>query len=104
MVRELGGVGGLPDRSWRPRSCSRQAAAEVERSVVELRREHPRWGAKRILDQTETGEPGTPGFLEREAVEGLGVGAEHARELADRLRLVISDPVRGSQEVGRTAA
>ena len=28
--------------------------------VVELRREHPRWGAKRIPDQTETAEPGTP--------------------------------------------
>jgi transposase InsO family protein len=43
-----GGVGGLADRSSRPRSCPRQAPAEVERVVVELRREHPRWGAKRI--------------------------------------------------------
>ncbi|WP_208861819.1 helix-turn-helix domain-containing protein [Mycobacteroides salmoniphilum] len=39
------GVSGLADRSCRPRSCPHQTP---ERVVVELRREHPRWGAKRI--------------------------------------------------------
>jgi transposase InsO family protein len=42
------GVGGLADRSSRPRSCPHQAPELVERAVIELRREHPRWGAKRI--------------------------------------------------------
>ena len=42
------GVAGLADRSSRPRSCPHQAPERVERAVIELRREHPRWGAKRI--------------------------------------------------------
>ncbi|WP_338752430.1 IS481 family transposase [Janibacter alittae] len=49
VVRYLSeGVGGLADRSSRPRSCPHQAAELLERVVIELRREHPRWGAKRI--------------------------------------------------------
>jgi transposase InsO family protein len=42
------GVAGLADRSSRPRSCPHQCPERVERAVLELRREHPRWGAKRI--------------------------------------------------------
>jgi transposase InsO family protein len=42
------GVGGLADRSSRPRSCPHRSPERVERAVLELRREHPRWGAKRI--------------------------------------------------------
>jgi transposase InsO family protein len=42
------GVSGLTDRSRRPRSCPHQAPGSVEVRVVELRRAHPRWGAKRI--------------------------------------------------------
>lgn len=42
------GVGGLADRSSRPRSCPHQVSEVVERAVIELRREHPRWGARRI--------------------------------------------------------
>ena len=42
------GVGGLADRSSRPRSCPHQVSERVERAVIELRREHARWGAKRI--------------------------------------------------------
>jgi transposase len=40
------GVAGLADRSHRPVSCPHQASAEVR--VAEMRRTHPRWGAKRI--------------------------------------------------------
>lgn len=43
-----GGVSGLADRSHRPVSCPHQASASVEARVVEMRREHQRWGAKRI--------------------------------------------------------
>ncbi|WP_420323466.1 IS481 family transposase [Kribbella pittospori] len=42
------GVGGLSDRSHRPRSCPHQVCSKVEAVVAEMRREHPRWGAKRI--------------------------------------------------------
>jgi transposase InsO family protein len=49
LGRYLGeGVAGLADRSSRPLSCPHQAPEVVERAVIELRREHPRWGAKRI--------------------------------------------------------
>ena len=42
------GVAGLADRSHRPPGCKHQTPGSVEVRVVELRREHPRWGAKRI--------------------------------------------------------
>ncbi len=42
------GVGGLADRSHRPRGCPHRVATQVEVRVAEMRREHPRWGAKRI--------------------------------------------------------
>src|SRR3954452_15673846 len=42
------GVAGLADRSHRPQGCPHQVPEAVEVRVVELRREHPRWGAKRI--------------------------------------------------------
>lgn len=42
------GLAGLADRSDRPDACPHQASPEVEAAVCELRREHPRWGARRI--------------------------------------------------------
>ena len=42
------GVAGLADRSHRPAACPHQVASTVEVAVAELRRQHPRWGAKRI--------------------------------------------------------
>ena len=44
----LEGVGGLADRSHRPQSCPHQTPETVRVRVAELRRQHPRWGAKRI--------------------------------------------------------
>jgi transposase InsO family protein len=43
------GLAGLIDRTHRPPSCAHQAPAEVEARVCELRREHPRWGPRRIV-------------------------------------------------------
>ena len=55
------GVAGLADRSSRPRSCPHQAPERVECAVLELRREHPRWGAKRIrLELLRRGLPWQP--------------------------------------------
>jgi transposase InsO family protein len=42
------GMAGLADRSHRPVSCPHQVATSVEVRVAEMRRSHPRWGAKRI--------------------------------------------------------
>jgi len=39
---------GLVDRSHRPASCPHQAPTEVEVAVAEMRRQHPRWGSRRI--------------------------------------------------------
>lgn len=41
-------IGGLADRSHRPASCPHQVAVAVEVAVTEMRREHPRWGSRRI--------------------------------------------------------
>lgn len=49
------GLAGLADRSQRPRSCPSQASPEVETRVCELRRDHPRWGAQRILHELMRG-------------------------------------------------
>ena len=42
------GVDGLREASRRPRTSPSRLAAEVEALVCELRRAHPRWGARRI--------------------------------------------------------
>ena len=41
-------LSGLVDRSHRPHSSPRQVAEAVEVAVAEMRREHPRWGSRRI--------------------------------------------------------
>jgi transposase len=43
-----GQLAGLADRSHRPRLCPRQVSDVVEVAVAEMRREHPRWGSRRI--------------------------------------------------------
>jgi transposase InsO family protein len=42
------GLAGLADRSRRPATCPHQVGTVVEVKVAEMRREHPRWGSKRI--------------------------------------------------------
>jgi transposase InsO family protein len=43
-----GQAAGLVDRSHRPRSCPHRVEEAVEVAVTEMRREHPRWGSRRI--------------------------------------------------------
>jgi transposase InsO family protein len=45
------GLGGLVDRSHRPEFCPHQSPVEVEAAVCELRREHPRWGSRRLAHE-----------------------------------------------------
>jgi transposase InsO family protein len=60
------GPPGLADRSRRPWRSPHQTAPEVERLVVELRREHPAWGARklrrRLLDLGHRNLPATSTF------------------------------------------
>ena len=42
------GLAGLADKSHRPGFCPHQVAGVVEVVVAEMRRQHPKWGAKRI--------------------------------------------------------
>lgn len=66
VVRYLvDGLAGLSDRSHRPLSCPHQVASPVEVAVAEMRRQHPRWGAKRIRME-----------LLRNPVDGIEVPAE----------------------------
>ena len=45
---EAQGLEGLPDRSHRPARCPHQMPAEIEVRVLELRRAHRYWGARRL--------------------------------------------------------
>jgi transposase InsO family protein len=64
-----GQLAGLADRSHRPRSSPRQAVEVVEVAVAEMRREHPRWGSRRIrLEMLRKPDPW--------AAEGLVVPSE----------------------------
>jgi transposase InsO family protein len=45
---EAAGLEGLPDRSHRPERCPHQMPAEIEVRVLELRRAHRYWGARRL--------------------------------------------------------
>jgi transposase InsO family protein len=47
---EEGGVAGLSDRCRAPYSCPHRTSDEVAEAIVGVRRQHPRWGPKKILD------------------------------------------------------
>ena len=66
-----GGLGGLADRSPRPRSCPHQMPVVVEARIVSMRREHPGWGPSRIVWELRArGCGAAAGTLER--VPGAG--------------------------------
>jgi transposase-like protein len=75
------GAAGLAPRSRRPRSSPAQIAPALEARIVELRRRHPRWGARRIHAE-----------LRRAGIEPPAVATIH-RALR-RNRLVAPQPPR----------
>ena len=48
-----GGMAALVDRSSKPLGCAHQMSAVVEARIVAMRREHPGWGPRTILDRLE---------------------------------------------------
>jgi transposase InsO family protein len=51
------GVEGLKDRSRAPKSCSRQTSEEISDKLLELRRQHPTWGPRKLLAWLRKREP-----------------------------------------------
>lgn len=52
LVRYAGeGLAGLADRSSKPDRCPHQVSPEVEAMIVSMRRAHPGWGPRTILNQ-----------------------------------------------------
>jgi transposase InsO family protein len=45
------GLGALADKSSRPDRCPHQMAPEIEARIVEMRRSHPGWGPRTILNK-----------------------------------------------------
>jgi transposase InsO family protein len=92
------GLAGLQDRSHRPDSCPHQASAPVEAAVCEMRREHPKWGARRIV--FELGRQGCPGPVPSRmtvyrilARHGLHVVARRGRGRKDYVRWERAEPM-----------
>jgi transposase-like protein len=75
------GLAGLEDRSRRPDQPANQIPAELELEIVEMRKDHPRWGARRI--RTE---------LTRSNVEAPAVSTVH--QVLVRNGLVATGPRR----------
>jgi transposase InsO family protein len=47
------GPEGLPDRSRRPRRSPNKTASEVEQLIVDLRKQHPAWGGRKLKSRLE---------------------------------------------------
>ena len=83
MERFDGSLESLHDRSRRPRSSPEQTCGRVEQAVIDLRRQHPEWGgrkiARRLLDlgQAEVVPSTVTTILHRH-----GLICEHASERA----------------------
>ena len=86
------GLAGLADRSSRPRSSPNQASSALEARVCELRRDHPRWGAQRILHELMRGPARAEGLPSRATVHrillrhGLVVARARRRKRSDYVR------------------
>jgi transposase InsO family protein len=51
------GLSGLQDRSRKPRSCPHQTESDLVQALLEARRRHPTWGAKKLLKLLSKGDP-----------------------------------------------
>jgi transposase len=79
---EADGLEGLPDRSHRPERCPHQMPAEVEVLILELRRAHRYWGARRLaleLARKNACVPATVGHLFRHKSSARGAFSKQLR-------------------------
>src|SRR5262245_59484521 len=51
------GPAGLQERSRRPHTSPNQTAAQIVEAILEARRRHPRWGAKKLIPLVEKRHP-----------------------------------------------
>jgi transposase InsO family protein len=88
----VAGLAGLADRSRRPRSSPSRASPELETRVCDLRRDHPRWGAQRILHELMRGPAPAEGLPSRATVHrilvrhGLVIERARRRKRSDYVR------------------
>lgn len=54
------GASGLAERSCRPHTCPRQTPDEAVAAIIEARRHHPTWGAKKLLAYLSRRDPDRP--------------------------------------------
>ena len=54
---EAAGPEGLVDRSRRPRHCPHETPSAVVAALLEVRRRHPTWGAKKLIEIVATRQP-----------------------------------------------
>ena len=54
---EIGGPAGLVDRSRRPAHCPHRTPPATIAALLEVRRHHPTWGAKKLLKVVATRQP-----------------------------------------------
>ena len=64
------GSEGLKDRSRAPKHSPRQTSSEIAERLLELRRQHPSWGPRKLLAWLEKHEPG-PDWPQASTVGGL---------------------------------
>ena len=68
---EEAGLEGLRERSRRPATCPHQMPGAVEAQVLELRRQHPGWGPRRLLHELQrTATPASRSGIYRALVRG----------------------------------
>ncbi|MDT7701084.1 MAG: hypothetical protein QOJ30_3409 [Pseudonocardiales bacterium] len=65
------GLGGLIDRSHRPDASPHQTPAALETRVCEIRREHPRWGPRRIAHELARTSPPEGAVVSRTTVHRI---------------------------------
>jgi transposase len=65
------GLGGLIDRSHRPDSSPHHTSAALETRVCEIRREHPRWGPRRIAHELARTSPPEGAVVSRTTVHRI---------------------------------
>ena len=96
-----GQLAGLADRSHRPYSCPRQVAEAVEVAVAEMRREHPRWGSRRIrLEMLRKPGPWVSGGLARDSVPPGNLGDRRTRHDFHHCVIAVSPPATRAQQNG----